>query len=379
MKKKIIGILVFMLIFANGFGIITAESKTTNHLPYKGHLRIYIVEPESRWNMGDGNPYHFGFLDWAYNDEVSIDYLDTFEETLTWQGDINEDNIIVMAAVFNQVSHLGYVFPLVPPLNLPLDPFEAHYVDASAAATPGNVGFNIVNDNFTHTVFMEEGTAVNCKYCPDFANTLYGFYESTNYPFNYVAMIMDRNQKARNRMDEDYNNLGIPEGYCDGGYEIPAGGHTTIEEVQSAVESCGMRDVHELNLSLSVDWLGDGKLEININITNNEEITTPLLFIDDVSSNLLKINTYISNYGAIDTTDINWNIIVYKTGAFKAIRIISNTSGYINNLVVNDKILIKTDRLLFGLGRVKIIVTADSVANVAEGFLLGIFLFITEP
>ena len=284
-----------------------------------------------------------------------------------------------MAAVFNQVAHLGYVFPLTPPLYLPIDPFEAHYVDTSAAATPGNVGFNTVNENFTHSVFMEEGTAVNCKFCPDFANTLNDFYESTDYPFNYVAMIKDRNEKARIRMDDDYNNLGIPEGYCDGGYEIPAGGSTTIEDIQSAVESCGIRDVHELNLSLSVDWIGNGTLEISINITNNEEITNPLLIIDDVSSNLLKVNTYISNHGAIDAADIDWNIIVYKTFFTKAIRIIANTSGYIDNLVVNDNILIKTDKLLFGLGNVKIIVNANSVANVAEAFLLGPFIFIKEP
>lgn len=379
MNRKLIGIFVFILIIANGFGIITAESETTNYIPYKGHLRIYIVEPESRWNMGDGTPYHFGFLDWAYNEEISIDYLDSFEETLTWQGDINEDNIIVMAAVFNQVSHLGYGFPLAPPLYLPLDPFEAHYVDASAAAIPGNIGFNIVDDNFTHTVFLEEGTGVDCKYCPDFANTLHDFYDSTDYPFHYVAMVKDRNEKARSRMDNDYNNLAIPEGYCDGGYEVPAGGLTTVEEIQSAVESCGMQDVHKLNLTLSVDWLGDGKLEISINITNNEEITTPLLFIDDVSSNLLKIKTYISNQGAINASDIDWNILVYKTGVFKATRIISNTSGHFENLLVNDKNLIKTDKLLFGFGRVKIIVNADSVANVAEGFLLGPLIFIKLP
>jgi len=63
MNMKLIGITVFMLVFVNFFGITTACSKTTDQIPYRGHLRIYIVEPESRWNMEDGNPYHYGFLD----------------------------------------------------------------------------------------------------------------------------------------------------------------------------------------------------------------------------------------------------------------------------------------------------------------------------
>jgi len=41
---------------------------------------------------------------------------------------------------------------------------------------------------------------------------------------------------------------------------------------EDIIESCGQRDVHELDLSLSVAWLGEGNLEINISITNNEAL-----------------------------------------------------------------------------------------------------------
>jgi hypothetical protein len=53
-------------------------------IPYDGHLRIYIVEPDSRWNMEDGAPYHYGFIDFAFDDTISIDYLETYENTITF-------------------------------------------------------------------------------------------------------------------------------------------------------------------------------------------------------------------------------------------------------------------------------------------------------
>ena len=30
---------------------------------YDGHIRVYVVEIESRWNNNDDEPYHYGFLD----------------------------------------------------------------------------------------------------------------------------------------------------------------------------------------------------------------------------------------------------------------------------------------------------------------------------
>ena len=69
--------------------------------PYQGTLKIYIAEPVSRFNMYDGEPYHYGFLDFAYNNEISIDYEDTLEDTIVWDGDVSENNVIVIASIFN--------------------------------------------------------------------------------------------------------------------------------------------------------------------------------------------------------------------------------------------------------------------------------------
>ena len=80
---------------------------------YEGHLRVYIVEPESRWNDADNNPYHFGVL--AIPIDKSLAYVKEKPRTLgeiytfskTWVGsrvgfgDITKDNIMVIAALYD--------------------------------------------------------------------------------------------------------------------------------------------------------------------------------------------------------------------------------------------------------------------------------------
>ena len=78
---------------------------------YEGTLKIYIVEPTSRWNDNDGEPYHFGFLDFAFNDALNIPLGDTFVEEITWDAysagftDVRENNLMAIAAVFSPLKH----------------------------------------------------------------------------------------------------------------------------------------------------------------------------------------------------------------------------------------------------------------------------------
>ena len=137
-----------------------------NGSSYNGRLRLYVVEPTSRWDNDDRDPYHFGFLDFAFDDTLSIPYHDTYSNTIIWDGNqagysnIKETNIMVIATVFNPEINKGYSDP---PFG---NPFDAYYVDATAGAKPGETNYNTVNENFTHTVFVEEATATWCPYCP---------------------------------------------------------------------------------------------------------------------------------------------------------------------------------------------------------------------
>ena len=257
---------------------ITQNKTTFQSRPYAGDLKVYIVEPSSRWDNYDRDPYHYGFLDFAIDETLSIDYLDTYTTETTWiaseagYSNVKENNVIVIAAVFNPEINKAYAYP---PLQ---NPFDAHYVDAAAGAKPGETGYNTVNEDFTHTVFVEEGTAGWCPYCPAMAEALNSVYQSGDYPFYFVALITeDRqrnvvNQEAKDHLINDYNLYAYPTAFFDGGKKVLVGGYDDESYYRNRIEQCGRRDVHELDFSVSVEWLGNGNLGISVDITNNEEI-----------------------------------------------------------------------------------------------------------
>lgn len=86
---------------------ITGEIENNDAQPYNGTLRLYMVEPLSRYLNYDNEPYHFGTLD-IITTEVTID--ETYVINITWDGEdqgfseVCENNIMVVAAVFAQGS-----------------------------------------------------------------------------------------------------------------------------------------------------------------------------------------------------------------------------------------------------------------------------------
>lgn len=246
------------------------QSSTRDTLPYEGHLRVYITEPTSRWNMQNGQPYHFGMLGFALDTQLSINYLGNYDNTFVWNGDVTEQNALVMAAVFDPDLYQGYAYP--PSSN----PFDAYYVDAAAAATPGNTGYSFKNSTVTHTVLVEEGTATWCPYCPAMAEALFSVYQSHAYPFYFVALIDDASPGAAARLRNDYNIYGFPTAFFDGGYKVIVGGDSTPSHYATRIQSSGQRTVANLNLSLSVTYVGYGDLQIHVRVTNNQQIHAPL-------------------------------------------------------------------------------------------------------
>ncbi len=80
---------------------------------YEGHLRVFIVEPESRWNDADNDPYHFGVLAIPIDKSIALTkgnvrpLGETYTFSKTWVGsragfaDITKDNIMVIAALYD--------------------------------------------------------------------------------------------------------------------------------------------------------------------------------------------------------------------------------------------------------------------------------------
>jgi len=111
---------------------------TNNGGFYLGLLKSYVTEIESRWNDNDGNPYHYAFVDFAFNRPIIL--FGGKERTFTKQfdfsknhggetfEDITEDNIQV-------VSTVSYLIPQKRE-GYEEAPFYAFLVDQASAGMP---------------------------------------------------------------------------------------------------------------------------------------------------------------------------------------------------------------------------------------------------
>ncbi|KAA0015318.1 MAG: hypothetical protein FE041_00260 [Thermoplasmata archaeon] len=121
----------------NGNGIdvdLTLKSKEND--AYEGYLKIYVVEPVSRWNDYEGKPYHFALIGYAINEEIYIEAGKEIKKHVIWNASkedyvVSNDNIMAIAVVFNVASNTGYSDP---PYNN--HPFTAYYVDVCVASSP---------------------------------------------------------------------------------------------------------------------------------------------------------------------------------------------------------------------------------------------------
>ncbi len=136
---------------------------------------------------------------------------------------------------------------------------------------------NIPNEDFTHTTFAEESATTGCPNCPYAGEALYSIYQSDDYPFYYVSLVFDENPVAKERTSDYFINLykvfAFPTVYFDGG-DISIGRDSTVEttetEYRKIIEEIGARDVRQpIDLDTSVIWLGDAKITVTVNITNN--------------------------------------------------------------------------------------------------------------
>lgn len=129
-----------------GAASMKVEVKIQNNeaAEYKGTLKAFVTEIVSSmgWIDASNSPYNFTFLDYAFNEPVSIPPKGTWQKFVIWDGNLHNDgfgktfggitydNIQVTAAVYNEKWHQGYSDP---PAG---KPFDAYYVDEADAARP---------------------------------------------------------------------------------------------------------------------------------------------------------------------------------------------------------------------------------------------------
>ena len=127
---------------------------------------------------------------------------------------------------------------------------------------------------FTHTIFCEQGSATWCPYCPMASDALYKIYSSSQYPFYYVSLVYDKNEKARDRLLNDYNLKGFPTCFFDGGYKVIYGGYHGTEPYENKILLAGDREVANVEVSIEADWISsccNNVVSCEVTILNNEE------------------------------------------------------------------------------------------------------------
>jgi len=141
-------------------------------MPYSCNLKVYMVEQESRY-MDNTYYYHydFGLLDFAFDTVLNLTYEETFQQTKIWDARaagfirnadsayVTQENMMAIAVLFNsEDGGTGLSDPWFE-YHAQGAPYTVHNVDACAAATDGNPGYDTAYGSTTHTVFVEEGTA----------------------------------------------------------------------------------------------------------------------------------------------------------------------------------------------------------------------------
>ena len=112
-------------------GMTWDEDGSFSNPTFNGYVRAYIVEKISRYNNYDGDPYHFGFLDYAFDQTVELEPREKQSLSTIWTGgdhqdkngndfsDIDYDNINVFVAFFNDESTASDKYSLQSAFAIP--------------------------------------------------------------------------------------------------------------------------------------------------------------------------------------------------------------------------------------------------------------------
>ena len=136
------------------------------------------------------------------------------------------------------------------------------------------LGDIIYFNEYTHTVFLGVGTSQICKPCHEWNEIIQEAYISGLYDFEYVEMIEFDHQgkilnKKANEWSKYYEIESFPTSIFDGDFTRVVGNYS--EELSDAFDSSGNREVADIASNITLSWLGDAKIQVNITIKNNED------------------------------------------------------------------------------------------------------------
>jgi hypothetical protein len=206
---------------------------------------------------------------------VSGNLTVTAGQTATITADFTDNVNVTVATLYYQIAgstswNLLSILNSSASITIPSGTTSNYYyyitVDDAAGngpvgepSTDGSQFFTITvkptnnDEDFTHTVFVEESTRNGCKYCPNVGTILEALESSHNYRFYYVSMIVD-NSKAAEYLSSIYNREGDPTVYIDGGYQVIYGGLNPESDYTSAIQEAENRVVPKIKVTVNVEY-----------------------------------------------------------------------------------------------------------------------------
>ena len=159
-------------------------------------------------------------------------------------------------------------------------------------------------EEFVHTVFIEEATSTTCAPCTKVASIIADLYKSGDYNFYYVSLIQDKSDKANKRLEKEYNIWGLPAVFIDGGYKILVGGGIGKSEFVNNIRAAESREAPEININITVKY-NENTSELSTTIyavSNETEKYTGRLrvYLTEIISRWNQANTKPYHYAFLD-------------------------------------------------------------------------------
>ena len=166
--------------------------------------------------------------------------------------------------------------------------------------------------DYTHTVLGEEASATWCPHCPAVVGYMNYIYALGTYDFYYVTLVCDMNSYAYNRAVE-LGLTGYPTVFFDGGYQTLVGNQGSATPYQNALDTCGARTVPNVDLGMTVQWLGDAEMSVVVDVTNNQGSSYSgnlRVYVTEIVSRWLCYSTVYYDFAMIGNYAINMNVNV---------------------------------------------------------------------
>jgi len=226
-------------------------------------------------------------------DSITGDTEGTSGKIITISADFSDNINVTIATLYYKTASTNSwndisILSGSAEIEIPSKPIEDiyYYVIIDDAAGNGPVGnpsddgskfYTIsVSENIvelTHYAFVEEATTTWCVNCPNVADVLHELYESGDYKFYYVSMIGDKNSVADKRITNDYNVVGYPTVYIDGGYKVVVGDKEKSEFV-NAITAAENRQVPKIRVTVDAEYNNEtDELTTNVLVENYENET----------------------------------------------------------------------------------------------------------